>query len=239
MYFTGTSGLLLLSSVVMGLWLGWPRRGQWQHAWERRRWRTTTQKLFGWHRMIGLTLGLVLIFSASCGAYLAFAPTVIRPALASAGVFRTPYKPAGVSELTEPAITAQQALNAARRLYPAAIMVRSTLPTSKAPVYGFRLLQDDEWRRWAGTTTVFVDPANGKILSFYETSTAPLFNKVNDNAYPLHTGEAGGVLLRLLVMLGGLSLPALYVTGLWAWLRKRRQRRPVSLGEPVSAVAAE
>ena len=78
LYFVGTSGLLLLSSVVMGLANGWPRSGQWRHPYKIGCWRTTSQKLFGWHRMLGLTFGAVALPSAMSGAYLAFAPE-IRP----------------------------------------------------------------------------------------------------------------------------------------------------------------
>jgi len=228
LYLVGTSGLLLFSSVVMGLAIGWPRRGQWRHAYRPGRWRTGSQKLFGWHRMLGLTLGAVALLSATSGSYLAFAPE-LRPMLGSAGLYKMPYKPHPVEQIPPPAITVQQAFAIAQARFPGAGMVRATLPTKKAPVYGFRLLQAGEWRRWAGTTTIFIDPANGNVLSAYDPLSAPFFNILNDNLYPTHTGEAGGLLLRTLIFLAGLSLPVMYVTGLWAWVRRRRRR-----GKPVA-----
>lgn len=230
----GLSGLVMLSSVVVGLVIGWPRRGQWRQAYSAGRWRTAAQRLYGWHRAIGLTAGAALLLSATCGVYLAFAPN-LRPMLAAADLYAMPFKPAPVERLSPPAITAQQALDIARARFPEAVMVRATRPTEKTPVYGFRLLQKGEWRRWAGTTTIFIDPSTGTVLKSYDPFNAPFFNRLNDNIYPVHTGEAGGLLLRLLVMFGGLALPTLYVTGVWAWLRRRRRR--IARNDTVSIVA--
>ena len=53
----------------------------------------------------------------------------------------------------------------------------------------------------------------------------PLTNMAADAAFSLHSAEIAGPASRLLLMLAGLSLPALYVTGIWAWWRKRRAVR--------------
>lgn len=232
----GVSGLLLLSSVIMGLVIAWPKRRQWGALFSPLKWRTTAQRLYGWHRMTGVMLGAALIFSATCGTYLAFAP-ILRPMFASTGHFIAPFKAKPTETLAKPAISAQDALDIARSRFPGSILVRSTLPSEKAPVFGFRLLQRDEWRRWAGTTTIFIEPANGEVISTYNPLTAPFLNKLNDNFYPLHTGEAGGPLLRIFVFFGGLSLPTLYILGVWGWARRRKRQANTAFSQRARQVA--
>lgn len=219
----GSSGILLLSSLILGFIIAWPRRRAWKPVYAVGRWRTGAQRLFGWHRMLGLTLGAVLLISATCGIYLAFSDT-IRPWLAATVGYKPAFKPKPVDTLAPPRITAQQALDSARSRFPDAVVVRATLPTEKSPLYTFRLLQKDENRRWAGTTTAAIDPGTGKIVNSYDPLNAPLANRIADGVYPTHTGEIGGPLMRILIMLGGLALPTLYITGVLAWLGRRRRR---------------
>lgn len=220
----GVSGLLLASSLTLGLVLGWPRRRAWRPVFRIASWRNAPQRLFGWHRMIGLSLGAVLMTSATCGTYLAF-KAQLRPVLVVMAGLEAPFKPEPSAAPPRAVITAQQALDIARTRFPTARLVRASLPTGEAPVYGFRLLQMGETRYWAGTTTVAVDPATGAIVASFDALEAPLANRITDAFYPIHTGEIAGPLARGLVMVAGLMLPVLYVTGVMAWLRKRRRQR--------------
>ena len=227
----GASGLVLLSSLTLGAVLGWPRAGAWPAAVRASRWRSVRQRLFGWHRLAGIVLLAPLAVGAATGAYLALAPE-IRPVLMAHAGYRAPFKPPAVKTKPARRISAQQALDAARAAYPGAVLVRATLPSAKSFAYTFRLLQPAEPRRWAGTTTVAVDPVSGRILDTYDALRGPLANQITDDLYPVHTGEIGGVALRLLSLLAGLSLPTLYVTGVWAWLHRRRLTARREAGRP-------
>jgi uncharacterized iron-regulated membrane protein len=103
--------------------------------------------------------------------------------------------------------------------------MRAVQPSARSPVYFFRLLEPGDWRRWAGTTTVAVDPTDGAIVDAYDAGQGPLANRVTDNLYAIHTGEVTGVIGRVLVLLAGLALPVLYVSGLFTWWRRRSRRR--------------
>ena len=92
-----------------------------------------------------------------------------------------------------------------------------------APVYAVRLRQADEVRVWSGVTTVSLDPASGRILDVYDPLAAPLSNRLADAAFSVHSAEIGGIAGRVGLMLVGLTLPALYVTGILAWWKKRRR----------------
>lgn len=217
----GVSGLLLFSTLLTGLWIGWPRRGQWPQAFSPGRWRTTRLRLFGWHRMAGLVAGAVLLVTVPCGIWMIFAGE-LRPLVAQAVPHQLPYQAAAVT-LVERRIGPEDALARARTQFPGAAFVRLTLPTPAAPVYAVRLRQADEVRVWSGVTTVSLDPASGRILDVYDPLAAPLSNRLADAAFSVHSAEIGGIAGRVGLMLVGLTLPALYVTGILAWWKKRRR----------------
>lgn len=217
---TAISGLVLLSAALTGLWLGWPRGRSWKLAFQPSMWRTTRQRLYGWHRMAGLLVTLALVLLPLSGAAMALGAT-LRPWLAGNAGFVMPYKATG--PLPADPVSPGTALAAARAVFPDARFVRLTMPSEKSPVYFVRLLQKGEVRAWSGTSAVWVDPADGRVVMSYDALTAPLANRLYDAAFPLHNGEIVGIFGRLLVLAAGLSLPALYVTGLLAWWRKRRR----------------
>jgi uncharacterized iron-regulated membrane protein len=216
----GISGMFLLSSLILGLVIGWPQRGRWAQAFGWRRWRSTRAKLFGWHRMAGLIAGAAMLFTVPGGIWMAFASDV-RPVLARVTDFRLPYESEPVEELGS-VIGPQDALERARKVFPDAQFVRLTMPSAKAPIYVARMKRPDEVRAWSGVTTVTLDATNGQVLHTYDAVRAPLANRITDAAFSIHSGEIGGVAGRILIVLVGLSLPALYVTGIWAWWRKRK-----------------
>ena len=217
----GISGMLLLTALLTGLWIGWPGR-QWRAAFQWRRWRTTRIRLYGWHRMAGLLAGSLLLITVPGGIWMVFAAD-LRPAVARVMPHQLPYKAKAVDRLAA-VIAPQAALDQARTHFPQAAFVRLTFPTPAAPVYAVRLRQADEIRVWSGVTTVTVDARSGRTLDVYDPVKAPLSNRLADAAFSVHSAEIAGLAGRILLMLAGLALPALYVTGIWAWLRKRRRR---------------
>lgn len=219
----GVSGLALLSSLAMGVWLGWPRGAAWKALVDTRRWRSTRQKLFGWHRLAGLGAVAVLVVTVGAGIYLGLAPE-LRPLLVAHAGYQPPYKARPVNALPAHIISADQAFAAAAEQHLGSSLVRIVRPTAKSPVYTFRLLEPGELRRWAGVTAVVIDPASGRVLRDYDPLRGPLANRISDALFSLHTGDLGGLPGRLLALIAGLSLPALYVTGIWAWLAKRAPR---------------
>lgn len=217
----GISGCLLLSSALLGLWLAWPRRGNWRALLSPRGWRTLPQKLHSWHRVAGLVFGLVFVFVAIGGIYMTFTES-IRRALGSVVSLEAPHKSAMQSAAIGPRIPAQAALDEADRLFPEAAFVRLALPAAGKPFYVLRLRQDGEMRAWSGATSVTVDAQDGKILQVQDGLRGPVAERVLNAQFSIHNGEVGGLPGRLLILAAGLSLPTFYVTGLWLWLRNRR-----------------
>lgn len=237
-WFLGASGLVLLTMAFSGIYLGWPRRRQWRAAFAAMRWRTRLQQLFGWHRAVGLLAASALLLLSVSGALIDFGKPLRAWAEVYAG-YRPPFKlaPAPVPDRL---ISAQQALERASAYFPGAKFVSLTMPTDKTPAYQIRMLLPGEWRSWSGTSLATIDPVSGSILDTYDASRAPLTNRILESAFAVHSGEVAGLVGRLLTFIAGLSLPLLYVTGIWAWLRKRgiwrrfplrSDRRPIALAD--------
>ncbi len=228
----GISGLLLFTALSTGLWIGWPRRRQWRAAFAWRQWRTTRIRLYGWHRMAGLLAGSILILTVPGGIWMIFAAE-LRPALSRVVEHQLPYAPVPVERLG-PVVTPQAALARAQAHFPGAAFVRLTMPSAAAPVYSVRLRQPEEIRVWSGVTMVTVDAHTGRTLHVYDPVTAPLSNRLADAAFSVHSGELAGLAGRFGLMLAGLTLPGLYITGIWAWARKRRSRTRKAEARPAA-----
>lgn len=218
----GVSGLLLASAALIGLRLVWPARGAWKHVYSYRRWRTTQQRLNGGHRALGLTAGFIILTIALTGASMVFEEE-LRDWMSRVVPHQLAYRSAP-SQAPGAQVSTQSALDIAQRQLPAAQWVRVTLPKTAEPVYTIRFHQPGE-SRWMGRTTVVVDAVTGHIESVYDTLRAPPSNRVIDALLPLHNGESLGIGGRILMMLAGLSLPVLYVTGVWRWFLRARARR--------------
>ncbi len=219
----GATGLFLLSALVAGLWLGWPKRGAWKLAFSFEKWRKPQQQLYGWHRAVGLVACSVLIISATSGAYMNFKGP-IKSFLSKTVPFHSEYKPKPVETLPADMISAQQAVDIAKQHFPSSTWVRVFLPVPNAPVYTVRVRMPGEGRAWLGASRVKIDPVAGSILEVYDSTSAPAANRLSDAMFALHNGDFFRLPGRLLMFLAGLTLPALYITGLMAWLGKRRRK---------------
>lgn len=218
----GASGIVLVITAISGVYLAWPRRGQWRAAFAARRWRSRLQKLFGWHRAVGLAAAIAVILLAVSGAIMDFGKPLRAWAEDHAG-YHPPYKPKPGS-LPGRLVGAERARVLALARFPDAAFTSVTLPSKRNPVYQVRLRRPGEWRKWSGTSLVVLDAGSGRILAAYDAANAPIANQIIDGAFAVHSGEIAALAGRILTAAAGLSLPLLYLTGFWAWLRKRRVR---------------
>ena len=108
--------------------------------------------------------------------------------------------------------------------FPDAAFVRLTMPTPASPVYTVRLRQPAETRVWSGVTAVTIDAASGRDAPHLRRRHSAAEQPPGRRRFLRSIrARSAGLVGRLLVMLAGLSLPALYVTGIWAWWRKRQR----------------
>lgn len=226
----GVSGILLTSAALLGFWIGWPRRNAWKSIFRFTRSRDARQRLYGWHRAVGLVAGSVIILSAISGVYITFSGE-IRNFAANTLPYHALYTPAAVDALPESMISPQKALDIAMDEFPEAHWVRVFFPTEAAPVYSVRVRLPGEGRAWLGASRVILDAGHGRVLEAYDSTAAPVTNRILDAGFALHNGDLLRLPGRIAMFLGGLALPTLYITGVLAWLRRRRQKRSGSTGK--------
>ncbi|WP_168072204.1 PepSY-associated TM helix domain-containing protein [Caulobacter sp. SSI4214] len=201
------SGAFLITGVLIGAWLGWPRPGKWRVSFDVARWRNPAQRRYGWHRAVGLLAAGPLVIIAGTGVYMATLD--LNPSRAVPAV------------LTAPPIGPQRAYEIAHARFPEAVFSSLQFPTQTRGVYAVRLTQPTEVRRRSGRTLVEVDARTGHTAKIYDPLNAPLAARLSDLVLPIHYGEMGGLIGKVLAAAAGLSLPALYGLGLWIWLARR------------------
>jgi uncharacterized iron-regulated membrane protein len=213
--FIGVSGVLLLSNLLLGMRLAWPRRGQWLRALRPARLRGIAW-FYAWHRALGLAFVVPALLLVATGILLAFA----EPVSNWIGVVRA--TPGAVEKAGEIALPPGAAIAAALQRFPDGQFASLRMPGEDSPWYRVRLRRPGEWRRVYGTTSVFVDARDGQVLLAEDARDGNVTTRAFESLQPLHTGEAGGWVFRSLVAIEGLWLLAMIVLGVGLWWQRRR-----------------
>ena len=92
----GISGLLLLSNIILGLKLAWPKRGTWRKTLFGKPAGKSTAQLYGWHRKVGLWFAFPALFTVTAGVSMVFSDGLERALHAELAdpVVAAPAKPA-------------------------------------------------------------------------------------------------------------------------------------------------
>ncbi|PTQ13227.1 hypothetical protein CLG96_03655 [Sphingomonas oleivorans] len=217
----GASGLFLLLTALIGVWLGWPRRGQWKRTlWPRvagKPW----QKLYVLHRSAGLIVAVTLTLSAMTGAGMVWSKQ-LRQWLGAAGLAQ----PASSTVRSDAPVRLSPDGAVARALlaYPQAHFVRLDLPAPGAANFVVQMRQPGELRATFGTTAVSVDGRDGNVLWQRDARQAAWGDTVLDALFAVHNGEWLGVPGRILAALVGLLLLVTAGFGLGIWLLRPARR---------------
>jgi uncharacterized iron-regulated membrane protein len=219
----GIGGLLLMLSVVSGVYLWWPLlRNGWRAAFAIR---SGIRFCYDLHKTLGIACSLVLLVIAFTGVYMIF-PEWIKPIVAVvAQETREPKNLKTKATANHPRLSPEKVLAIAQRRFPDAQFDHFHPPLEKEGVYEMAFRQAGEIQRAFGRTQVWIDPGTGEILAVRDTRMATAADSFFASQFPLHNGEAFGLLGRWLVFFTGLAPAALYVTGLLLWWRKRTARR--------------
>ena len=214
----GISGILLLTNLLLGLKLAWPKAGRWRRALRPAPTNSSVARIHGWHRAIGLWGVFPAIVSVACGTALMF---VVGLSALLGVEERVPVAPA----LTGQSIPMPVAVARAASLFPGATLARVQFPTPEVPYYIVALRQEGEAVRVYGSTTVAVAAANGKVIDVVDPFRMSAAERTIDLLYPIHTGEIGGTAGRLLTLFVGLWLATMILLGSTLWIRRRRARK--------------
>lgn len=221
----GLAGLALLGVAITGALTAWPRhatRADWKRVLTVKPGAVPHRRYYDLHRATGMWLLLFLLLMSLTGAYLCF-PKQGRALVAH----MLPTMPASMRAL-DPSERGHSAnpdalVSHAESLLPAAEWTRIQLPTDGSGTYDIRLLQRGELRMDTGDTRVRMSGTK-QVVDLRDPLHAPAGDTVLSWLFPLHSGEAFGVLGRLAWTLFGLAPPLLFATGLWLWWKRRKQK---------------
>lgn len=223
-WFIAVSGLLLLSNLILGLKLAWPRRGYWWKSLVLRTSRNAAANLYGLHRTLGLYIAFPLLLLVSAGIALCFDDD-LEEAL---HVVRDP--PAIAAAVPRVEIGPARALSLALARFPGATLTALSMPTPQEPWYRVKLHIPGEVSRMYGLTAIYLSPADGTVLREYSAASASPTRLMLDWIYPVHTGEAGGVVARVLLVCIGIALLAMGYLGIRLWSVRSAQRHKSEFG---------
>lgn len=213
------SGVLLGTNLLLGLKLAWPRAGQWSRALLTRPVGTAAARFYGWHRLLGLWLGVPALLLVSAGILLAF-DSPVESALRAA----VPPPERSAVATGDARIDVGRAITVALDRYPGATLSGLSMPGDDTPWYRIRVRAPGEMRRNWGTTHVYVAATDGAVLRTDDARTTHAGRRVYDVLYPLHTGQIGGAFGRGLALAIGAWLTLMIVLGLRLHLARRRPR---------------
>jgi len=216
-WFVGLSGCLLLSNLMLGLKLAWPRAGGWRSL-LRSGGRSPIARFYRWHRLLGLMGAIPAAATVLAGILLVFM-VPIRSILVESGSRCSSEVGEALTSTASPAT----AIETAMARFPGARLAHFTFPDAVGDPYRIGLLTPAEVRRIEGATVVEISPVDGRVVRTCDPTKAGRASSLLAVVYPLHTGQIGGVLARVLVLGVALWLLSMIILGLLLW-RSRRLR---------------
>ncbi|MFO1079142.1 MAG: PepSY-associated TM helix domain-containing protein [Reyranellaceae bacterium] len=223
----GWFGVALLGLGLSGLFLWWPRAGQWKAAFGVRRGARGVRLNRELHGAVGIwSLLLFLVVNAS-GVYLAF-PQTVAAAVGTVWPGRD-LRAAMMQARLEPVrgavpMALDEAVALALAKVPEARFLNAFLPVRPEQPLRIGLVRAGE-SEGAPTATVLVDPYRRQVVEVFDPRSMSFGESLLSWQRALHYGQGLGGLYKALVFASGLIIPLFAVTGFLMWWLKRRNRR--------------
>jgi uncharacterized iron-regulated membrane protein len=184
---------------------------------------TYTRLNFDLHRVCGIYVALVLLVVGFSGVYMIF-PAYVQPLVQLVSPLIDGPRALKSTPLSDQRpLTPSQAIAVADTVFPHAELMEISLTSlGLEGVYAVYKRQPGEVRKSKGSSIAWVDQYRGDILHIRDPRTMSAGDRLLLWQFPLHNGEAFGLTGRIITLITGLSLPLLYVTGVFIWWRKRR-----------------
>jgi len=223
-YVVGIPAIFLLVSIVIGLYLWWPRNGNWCHALTIKWGATPVRLTYDVHKTTGLYLAIVLIILLFSGIYMVFRPQVQSLMSLFSPVREEPKDLKSTPIAGRPPLGLDATAAIADKIFPDGKLRSISLPQGREGVYVFGKQAASEPNRWGTFRNVTIDQYHGQVLHVQDRSNFTAGETFLEWQYPLHCGEAFGNIGRAFIMVMGFAPLVLYVTGFLRWRQKRRAR---------------
>lgn len=223
----GWLGVALLVLGCSGLYLWWPRPGQWKAAFLVRRTAKGLRFNRELHGAVGIWSLVLFMLVNFTGVYLAF-PQQISSAVNAvwpgrdmrAAMFQARVEP---MRGTEP-MGVNEAVELARSRVPDGRFLNAFLAIRPDQALRVGLVRADH-AEGAPIITVIIDPFRRAIIDVFDPQTMSTGEKIIAWQRTLHYGIGLGGTYKFLVFVSGVIIPVFAVTGFLMWWLKRRNRR--------------
>lgn len=216
----GVIGVGVIVMLLAGVILWW-RAGRSMRSRLRFDFKGPTQrKLFDTHRLIALVSSLLLLVSVGTATAMNL-PKQFRPiiSLLSPVEKRMPEPRSGEPHGRQ-RISVDDAMMLARPHLSGGEIRWVKVPNKPDGAYAIRFWQPGEPGRRFPKSYVWIDQYDGHVLRIHNGPQESASSQVLTWLYPLHSGEAFGLIGRIVVALLGLAPAVLFVTGLLRWRDK-------------------
>jgi uncharacterized iron-regulated membrane protein len=223
----GWLGVALLVLGCSGLYLWWPRAGQWKAAFTVRRKARGVRFNRELHGALGIWSLVLFMLVNFTGVYLAF-PQQIGTAVNAVWPGRD-MRAAQFQARVEPmrgaaAISLDEALALANERVPDARFLNAFLPVRPDQALRIGMIRPGH-SEGAPVITVIIDPWRKKIVDVFDPRTLSTGETIIAWQRGLHYGQGLGAGYKFLVFVAGVIVPVFAVTGFLMWWLKRRNRR--------------
>ncbi|WP_240919813.1 PepSY-associated TM helix domain-containing protein [Paraglaciecola sp. 20A4] len=237
----GYIGLATLLLLVSGLVSWWPKQGQWHRALKFKRRRSRIGLLYDWHKILGLASVIPLLLLVATGVMLSLPQETNKLLGLVFSPVQTTSKLSGVVNTTiQHTVPISAAITAARQAKVAkngADLLQSHLAWIQTPdnslsaqqFYTFRFqIPEDPSHRFPNTF-VHVDAHSGQIINIFSAWKHGPANSIKGWLHALHNGSVGGLALRVLWVICGLIVFALFTLGFTRWRLRTGKNAPPAL----------
>jgi uncharacterized iron-regulated membrane protein len=223
----GWLGVALLVLGCSGLYLWWPRAGQWKAAFTVRRTAKGVRFNRELHGAVGIWSLVLFMLVNFTGVYLAF-PQQISAAVNAVWPGRD-MRAAMFQARIEPVRGAatmgiDEAVELARRKVPDARFLNAFLSIRPDQATRIGLIREGH-SEGAPIVTVIVDPFRKTVIDVFDPRTMNAGERIIAWQRALHYGIGLGGGYKFLVFVSGVIIPVFAITGFLMWWLKRRTRR--------------
>jgi uncharacterized iron-regulated membrane protein len=223
--FVGIVSLFLLFSILTGLLLWWPSPGKLWQALTIKRHASVERFNFDLHKTFGFYSSIVMLVVLVSGIEMVF-PDYAK-GLIKVFTRLTPETEAPMSTESgrRELLTLIQVAAITDKRFPDGTYKWIFFPQGERGVYRIVKGAPQEINRTRPRRTLWLDQYSGKIVQERDPADDSVGDVFLQWLYPLHNGEAFGLIGRIIIVITGLAPLLLYVTGVIRWLQKRKAAR--------------
>lgn len=213
-------GMILLITLVSGVYLWWPSSGHWRQAWTIK-WRAHVRRLnYDVHKTVGMYFLPMLAAVLLSGIYLDWPDVFIASVRVFSQVKQVGEVKSVVIEGKIP-ISVDHAWSICSQQFPDGKLYSFKVPNHASGVYVFRKHVPLGWGVW-GMRQIVIDQYSGEVVHVADPLRGTAGEVFVQWQWPLHSGLVLGLAGRWGIVATGLMCPLLFGTGCYQWWCRRK-----------------